>query len=62
MSLEFIKIDEMGVSQKNFDGLSSDEKLDLELAILVDDLKMLCVTCLKEIPKGSGFYCETHKG
>jgi hypothetical protein len=60
MSLEFIKINNDGVNTKSFDELTNDEKIDLELAILVDDVKMLCVNCLVEIPKGSGFFCNSH--
>lgn len=59
--LKFTKIDENGVTEKTLDELNADERLDVELAALVDDVKMLCVVCLAFIPKGSGFYCENHK-
>ena len=61
MSLEFIEINENGVTKKSFDELDTNEKMDLELAIMLNDVKLICVTCLVEIPNGIGFYCEKHK-
>lgn len=58
--IEIFSIDENGAGWKNLNELSDSEKLDLELGILFDDVKILCVNCLVEIPKGSGSYCVKH--
>lgn len=61
----FIKITEInadGVSTKDLSELTEAERLDLELDVYFNaPIKMLCTVCLKEIPSGTGFQCETHR-
>lgn len=65
-SIEIISIDEDGVSKKNFDELTEDEKLSLEVevdlaTVGLEEAQLVCVVCLAFIPNGSGFVCEKHK-
>ena len=59
--LKFTKIDENGVSEKTLDELTLDERLDVELGVMLGVSHLLCATCLVAIPKGTGFFCDRHK-
>lgn len=59
--LEIFSMDENGAGWKKFDELSADEKLELELALLVGDVKINCVVCFSEIEKGTGNTCKNCK-
>lgn len=64
--IEIISIDENGVSKKNFDELTFDEKLSLEVDVDLalagfEEIKLLCVVCLVPIASGQGHcYCPRH--
>jgi hypothetical protein len=63
--IEIISFDENGVTKKNLNELTFDEKLSLEVDVDLalagfEKTKLLCVNCLVEIPNGVGFYCEKH--
>ena len=65
--VEIISFDENGVTKKNLNELSFDERLSLEVDVDLalaglEKTQLLCVTCYKPIPSGLGHsYCETHK-
>lgn len=65
--IEIISFDENGVTKKNFDELTADEKLslevDLDLATVgLEKIQLLCVVCYVPIASGLGHcYCEKHK-
>ena len=64
--IEIISIDDDGVSKKNFDELTEDEKLSLEVDVDLatagfEEIKLLCVVCLVPIASGQGHcYCPRH--
>lgn len=58
--IEIFEMNENGAGWKNLNEVSDDVKLEIELGILTNDVKILCVNCLVEIPSGSGNYCKNH--
>jgi hypothetical protein len=64
--IEIITIDEDGVTKKNFDELTEDEKLSLEVDVDLalngfEKVQLLCVVCLVPIQSGLGHcYCDKH--
>ena len=65
--IEIISFDENGVTKKNFDELTPDEKLSLEVDVDLalngfEKIQLLCFTCFIPIPSGLGHsFCEKHK-
>ena len=59
--LEIFVMNDEGAGWVTLDQLSQDEKLDLELGVLTNDVKTLCYVCLTAIPSGTGNACENHK-
>lgn len=59
--LEIFSMDENGAGWKKLSDLTQNEKLDLEIGLLFDDVKINCVVCFSEIEKGTGNTCENCK-
>lgn len=59
MSIEIFRLDENGAGWVDFDSATADEKLNIELGILTNQVKMLCFVCHIEIPRGN--VCVNHK-
>ena len=58
-NLEIFRIDQNGAGWVDFSDATSSEKLDVELGILTNQIKVLCFVCHIEIPRGN--VCVTHK-
>lgn len=63
--IKVISMDKDGVSTRDFEELSKDELIDIELALMThnpNDNTLLCNTCFKPFAGGVGSsYCETHR-
>jgi hypothetical protein len=59
MSIEIFRLDENGAGWVDFDSATADEKLNIELGILTNQVKMLCFVCHIEISRGN--VCVNHK-
>ena len=66
--IEIISLDDDGVTIKNFDELTTDEKIEIDVEVslqsagLAKRTGLLCFTCLVPIPSGMGHsFCEQHK-
>ena len=57
--LEIFRIDENGAGWVDFDSATTDEKINIELGLMTNQVKMLCFVCHKEIAKGN--VCVNHK-
>ena len=58
----YIKSFFMDENGAGFSELTDDEKLEIELALMTNQVQVACVICFKVIPSGTGNTCETHKG
>ena len=57
--LEIFRINENGAGWVDFSTATASEKLDVELGIITNQVKMLCFKCHVEIPRGN--VCVNHK-
>ena len=57
--LEIFRINENGAGWVDFSEATSDEKINVELGLITNQVKMLCFVCHKEINRGN--VCENHK-
>lgn len=64
--IQIFTADENGAGWKDFDELTEDEKLSLEVDVDLatagfEEIKLLCVVCLVPIASGQGHcYCPRH--
>ena len=58
-NLEIFRIDENGAGWVDFNSATASEKLDIELGLITNQVKMLCFKCHVEIPRGN--VCVNHK-
>lgn len=57
MSIKVISIKEDGIHTVDFEDLSKDELMDIELALMTidkNDLTLACVTCYRHFQGGTG--------
>ena len=59
MSLEIFRINENGAGWVDFSEATADEKMNIELGLMLNDFQMLCFVCHRGIPKGNA--CVNHK-
>ena len=52
-NLEIFRINENGAGWVDFSEATNDEKLNIELGIITNQIKMNCYFCHKQIEKGS---------
>ena len=57
--IEIFRINENGAGWVDFDSATKDEKMNIELGLMLGDFQMLCFVCHKGIAKGNA--CENHK-
>ena len=57
--LEIFRINENGAGWVDFSEATSDEKLNVELGLITNQVKMLFFVCHIEIPRGN--VCDNHK-
>ncbi len=57
--IEIFRINENGAGWVDFSEATSDEKLNVELGLITNQIKMLCFVCHIEIPRGN--VCVNHK-
>ena len=58
-NLEIFRINENGAGWVDFDSATTDEKINIELGLMTNQVKMLCFKCHIEIPRGN--VCVNHK-
>ena len=58
----YIKSFSMDENGAGWGELTEDEKLDVELALMTNQVQVACVICFQIIPAGTGNTCETHRG
>jgi hypothetical protein len=58
-NLEIFRINENGAGWVDFSEATSDEKLNVELGLITNQVKMLCFVCHIEISRGN--VCVNHK-
>jgi len=58
-NLEIFRLDENGAGWVDFSEATSDEKLNIELGLITNQVKMLCFVCHVEISRGN--VCANHK-
>ena len=58
-NLEIFCINENGAGWVDFSEATSDEKLNVGLGLITNQVKMLCFKCHVEIPRGN--VCVNHK-
>lgn len=66
MEIEIFAADENGAGWESLSELSDDKRISLEVevdlaAAGLSAVKILCVACMAEIPRGTGSYCSRHK-
>lgn len=60
--IEFIDLDENGVTVTPLDELSIGDKLEVEINLAQGAVTLLCLVCLTPVPSGMGHsYCSAHK-
>ncbi|MEY3909993.1 MAG: hypothetical protein RIT47_684 [Pseudomonadota bacterium] len=61
--LEIFRINENGAGWVDFSEATSDEKLNIELGLITNQIQMNCYFCHKQIPKGNACVnCKDKKG
>ena len=58
--IEMFEMTPEGVQWVPLSEVSESDRMDLELALMTDEPKLLCYKCFKPIPNGTGNACDAH--